>query len=406
MTTTSQKASLAVDTSSIVSFTVTKPTKKSNVGISLEQPLFSDSICVLSISESGLFSNSGFTEGQRVLSINGMPCPKDAFEAAQLIAETSAALSIEVGNVKKVTVKLEKPTKGTKVGISLGKDRDTGAIMIRSMSEDSLLRSTTDLKVGQMILSINGSTSNWMDAASAARIIAETVGVLSIEAADLENDDMSESSSIVSSNKGEGTLRTDPIPEEVKRVQEVSGKKMEQEDAARQIEEAPKEDPQESGETQETSVSDCGIKEDSKIFCAMEMDEEEGEDEVLSERLEAKERNRFDTEDSVTCDTTETRAKSAEKVVGTKESQNTFGSVNLGGVSASADGIGSEELKQESVTEPASELRNPDESALEKNSRTFARPSTIGILATVVAGAVVVALVSGRSSSSRAKTIS
>lgn len=203
-----------------------------------------------------------------------------------------SSLNLEVGIVKKVVGRLEKPTKETKVGIALGKDKVTGAIMIRAMKKDSLLSTTTDLRAGQMILSINGSPM--MDAASAAKIIAETVGVLTIEAAILEKK-----------------------PIEASKV------------------DTPKEEPKTA---KDKSVSDCEIKE---ICYTMKVDEEEDEDKASSGQLEL------------------------------------------------------EEPKEEESEQTERELET--ESVPEDNGTTFTSRRTLSILGTVVAGTVVLALVSGRS---------
>jgi predicted nucleic acid-binding Zn-ribbon protein len=100
--TNTSRVSLAVDEGCIVVHKVEKLTQGTKVGISLrKEDEDTDTIIITSIAEDGLFSETGLKVGQKVLSINGSPCPKDTVDAARLIAETTGTLSIEADDMVK-----------------------------------------------------------------------------------------------------------------------------------------------------------------------------------------------------------------------------------------------------------------------------------------------------------------
>jgi hypothetical protein len=87
--------SVGVDTGSIVVGSVEKATIDTKVGISLKKDKNTDSILIVSISETKL------KVGQKVLSINGLRCPKNAADAVRVIATTIGTLAIEAADLVK-----------------------------------------------------------------------------------------------------------------------------------------------------------------------------------------------------------------------------------------------------------------------------------------------------------------
>jgi hypothetical protein len=78
---------------------VEKPSPDTKVSISLRQSENVNSILICTIADGGLQASSGLRVGQKVLRINGAPCPEDATDAARRIGETTQTLTIEAANI-------------------------------------------------------------------------------------------------------------------------------------------------------------------------------------------------------------------------------------------------------------------------------------------------------------------
>jgi hypothetical protein len=109
--------------------TATKRCQKDLVGISLQEDARLQSILIAGIAENGLFTNSGLTVGQKVTFVNGQHCPMATADVIKLIAMSSRKVSIvaveiayasgEEEGATVVVVLVHKPTKDTRVGITL-----------------------------------------------------------------------------------------------------------------------------------------------------------------------------------------------------------------------------------------------------------------------------------------------
>jgi len=67
---------------------VEKPAKDCKVGISLRKSLKIDSILIAAIADDGLLKNSELRVGQKIISINNIPCPTNTISAIKLIKGT------------------------------------------------------------------------------------------------------------------------------------------------------------------------------------------------------------------------------------------------------------------------------------------------------------------------------
>lgn len=181
--------------------TVEKSAEETELGISLASSIGSDKpfIIVSRIAKNGLFEPTMLRVGQRIVRINGQPCPKTPQEAISAIKSVVGPLSIEfVENVPsqpgEVTVSVRKRSKGTKLGISMRKSLQ-GRIIISNIADDGVLANSV-LRTGLHVLSINNgpcpdSTKEAVD------MIANAKGVVIIVA----------SSSIARVPKSSSTLK-------------------------------------------------------------------------------------------------------------------------------------------------------------------------------------------------------
>jgi C-terminal processing protease CtpA/Prc len=83
--------------------TVQKLSRETRVGISLRQKeRHRGPVTIANIDEMGLFgaSNNHLRMGQRVVAINGIPCPPLVAEAVQLIKDTLGTLTIVTADVE------------------------------------------------------------------------------------------------------------------------------------------------------------------------------------------------------------------------------------------------------------------------------------------------------------------
>lgn len=156
---------------------IEKKSKTEKVGISLGQKAArTPGLIVIKELTNQNLVGQGLKVGQRIVSINGS-CPPSAEKASIIIKETVGMLAIAAVDYL-VEGKFEKKSKTEKVGISLARKADStpGHIIIKELANQDLIGQ--GLKVGQLIVSINGSCPS--SAEKASLIIKETVGMLTI----------------------------------------------------------------------------------------------------------------------------------------------------------------------------------------------------------------------------------
>jgi hypothetical protein len=161
-------------------------------------------ILIADIDARGLFGSSALQVGQRLLSINGAPCPTLGVEAAKLISDCKGKLTIEVVEFddsppppplpalklnavvgQGVLAFCHKSSKDIYVGLSLRKSKEIGAILIVKISDQGLFHgSKCGLRVGQKLISINGNPSP-KSTLAAIQLIRQAEGKLMIEAAEI-----------------------------------------------------------------------------------------------------------------------------------------------------------------------------------------------------------------------------
>ena len=217
-----------------------KSSKDSSVGITLRRERMGDPIFISSVKADGLFGGSNLRPGQRVVSINGKPCPLSVNEAIRMIKDTEGELIIEAsgvpnaknsearshtqarvdavvdvnaadekpvrasenpmqvseaiqddeeqlvereedaaGEATTVTVTVLRSSKDSSVGITLEKGKEDGSVLILKVLEEGLL-ADSNLRAGQRIVSINGKACP-ASVEEATNVITATVGQLVIE---------------------------------------------------------------------------------------------------------------------------------------------------------------------------------------------------------------------------------
>jgi hypothetical protein len=82
-----------------MSVVVPKPPSIQKVGISLRKSCQIQSILIAGITEHGLLAKSGLVVGQKILSINGIPCPSSTVDTIQLIQQAQGTLTIDAAEV-------------------------------------------------------------------------------------------------------------------------------------------------------------------------------------------------------------------------------------------------------------------------------------------------------------------
>ena len=73
---------------------VTKSSKDTKCGISIQRDRDIDEIMVTNVKEGGLFEGTGIKAGDKALTINGTPCPKSTKEAINLIREAEGEVTV------------------------------------------------------------------------------------------------------------------------------------------------------------------------------------------------------------------------------------------------------------------------------------------------------------------------
>jgi C-terminal processing protease CtpA/Prc len=159
-------------------------------GISLVKSGDDGTIAVHKI-EIGVFANSNLLVGQKVLSISGVACPANAKEALGLIQDSVGTCKIVAVDTFKtqvigepeyddgrVTASVTKESMNSIVGISLGKKQDS--IIVHNIAQASLFAST-NLNVGQQVISINGKACTG-SLKESMQVIKDCVGTLTLVA--------------------------------------------------------------------------------------------------------------------------------------------------------------------------------------------------------------------------------
>jgi C-terminal processing protease CtpA/Prc len=148
-------------------------------GIILRRVGEASEVLVQEIKKDGLFGKSDLRQGQKIVSIAGVQCPKDLREAVGLIqdcvgelkivavdtlprkeGEEQHAVPVEAGTertetyVRQVTVSSTKKTKQSRIGMKLRKGMQRGKVVISKINEDGPMAGK-GLKVGMWIVSIN-----------------------------------------------------------------------------------------------------------------------------------------------------------------------------------------------------------------------------------------------------------
>jgi len=130
-----------------VTVTFKKESKDDRVGVRVIRS-HQGHIVVSHIAEDGLLAGSELQLGQRIISINGTPCPDLTTDAMKLVKEADGDVTIVASNS---VAKAEKASKDHKAGLGLAKSED-GSIVVRRLGKDCLF----DLELKQKIISING----------------------------------------------------------------------------------------------------------------------------------------------------------------------------------------------------------------------------------------------------------
>jgi C-terminal processing protease CtpA/Prc len=146
---------------------VLKDTKDSLVGIAFSQDTPGAPLTIKYIYKGGLFDSTDLVPGLKVVSINDvLVTGKSAEEVAELMKQLDGKVSVTAEGVR---ASVEKPTKDSKVGISLS---DENGVVIISVINPLGLFASSGLRVGQRVVSINGYVCP-PSAASAVTIVQE-----------------------------------------------------------------------------------------------------------------------------------------------------------------------------------------------------------------------------------------
>lgn len=157
---------------------VIKPTVNASCGLFLK---CSKGIVTISrISEKGLFSKSNVRPGDRVISVNGISC-LTAHKVAALIHAAPTFVSIVLhnreGDPRLVSTSIPKPTRGTKVGVTLKNYR--GAIHVVRVDTAGLFAGSL-LTPGQRCITINDVNCSLLRATNAVDVVANAEDIVTI----------------------------------------------------------------------------------------------------------------------------------------------------------------------------------------------------------------------------------
>ena len=157
---------------------ILKPSVDASCGLTLK---CSKGIVVISrVSEKGLFSKSNVRPGDRVMSVNGISC-RTAHKVAALIHAAPTFVAIVLhnreGDPRLVSTSIPKPTRGTKVGVTLKNYR--GAIHVGRVDAAGLFAESL-LTSGQRCITINDVNCSLLRATDAANVVANAEDIVTI----------------------------------------------------------------------------------------------------------------------------------------------------------------------------------------------------------------------------------
>eukprot|EP00980_Cylindrotheca_fusiformis_P000581 scaffold152_cov128-Cylindrotheca_fusiformis.AAC.4 len=195
-----------------------KPKEKGRLGVGFQKrPNSEDGIGIVGISKEGFLAGLNILAvGDKVVGVNGKPCPDTTEDLVAQIVSAEGMFSLELDPVKRdvefelkrqekdakdlkrkeievltpelgpaVVANVHKPIKDCKVGISLRKSLKIDSILIAAIADDGLLHNS-DLRVGQKIMSIN-NTPCPTNTISAIKLIKGTPpGPLRLEACEVD----------------------------------------------------------------------------------------------------------------------------------------------------------------------------------------------------------------------------
>lgn len=194
-----------------------KPRQKGRLGVGFQKRPNNEGIGIVGISKEGFLAGLNILAvGDRVVGINGSPCPSSTEELVSQIVSAEGYFSLELNPVRRdkefqlkkqerdakdlkrkeievlipelgpsVVAEVNKPNRECKVGISLRKSLKIDSILIAAIAEDGLLKDSS-LRVGQKIVSIN-HTPCPTNTISAIKLIKGTApGPLRIEASEVD----------------------------------------------------------------------------------------------------------------------------------------------------------------------------------------------------------------------------
>jgi predicted metalloprotease with PDZ domain len=157
---------------------VIKPSIHASCGLFLK--CSKGTVIISRISEKGLFSKSNLRPGDRVISVNGISC-RTAVKFAALIHAAPTFVAIVLhnreGDPRLVSTSIPKPTRGTKVGVSLKNYR--GAIHVGRVDTSGLFAESL-LTPGQRCITINDVNCSLLRATDAANVVANAEDIVTI----------------------------------------------------------------------------------------------------------------------------------------------------------------------------------------------------------------------------------
>eukprot|EP00980_Cylindrotheca_fusiformis_P000542 scaffold133_cov115-Cylindrotheca_fusiformis.AAC.2 len=171
-----------VSTGSVVA-TVFKESKDQKCGIGFCQDDPDDPITISSLSEYGLFKNTGLRIGMQVVSVNGTDV--DGFtrkKAIQLLRDAEGELTVVAqSNVVTFVATVFKQSKDQKSGIGFRQNSPDDPITISSLAEDGLF-ANTDLRIGMQVVSVNGTDVDGFTRSKAIQFVRDAEGELTVVA--------------------------------------------------------------------------------------------------------------------------------------------------------------------------------------------------------------------------------
>ena len=179
----------------VITGTVTKPTKESKVGIAFTQTTSEAPLIIKLIRDESLFATTELRPGLLVLNVCGVDVTgQTAKDAADILRLHEGDVTVVAATVKRgVVATAEKGMAEDPVGVSMKKNAKLGVIVISQIVQGGLF-DETGLAKGQVVVAINGNPCP-ATTKEAIMIIRQTVGKLSIVAEDVPEEEEEESGS-------------------------------------------------------------------------------------------------------------------------------------------------------------------------------------------------------------------